>query len=579
MKSIRLSLLIYFALLVALALGAVSALAYHTARQSLRDRQRSLEALLRSKYQERSHQQMQRLDESLLAEARSLGGLVQMQVQNPRHGRLQLLSSVGLLTCGNCPSGFCTVPLWLAEGTKSKVGNYIFTLGQTPRLIDMVLPGQTEGQATQYFQINMRNGAKWRSPSMGPYSFPFNAWLLGKKKGLLDWQFDDTELRPDQRVRRVTLRVAGFRVLMEGHVPGSRGLEEQRAALRAPPGWTIYIQGACDLAPYEKVLADWRHELDVDLAKRKEEASEGLRTAAIRLLGISLLTFAATLAGGLWLVWLGLRPLHRLGEAVSLVSERDFRLPLDPARLPEELRPIAERLRQTLDQLKDAFGREKQAAADISHELRTPVAALLATLDVALRKPRSADEYRRVLEECRSNCEHMGELVEKMLALARLDAGATTIRTRLVDAVDVAEQSAALVRPLAEARGLQLLACLEGPAPVVTDPDKLREVLTNLLHNAVEYNRPQGRIDLALGRVDGHVRFSVRDTGIGIPEEARQHIFKRFYRADPSRQADGAHAGIGLAIVKGYVDLLGGTIAVDSAVGEGTTFTIQLPAA
>jgi signal transduction histidine kinase len=103
-------------------------------------------------------------------------------------------------------------------------------------------------------------------------------------------------------------------------------------------------------------------------------------------------------------------------------------------------------------------------------------------------------------------------------------------------------------------------------------------VLTNLLHNAIDYNRPQGSIDLFVERENGDLRVEVRDTGIGIKPEARAHIFERFYRADPSRQATGLHAGLGLAIVKGYVDLMGGSIGVESVVGEGSTFRVSLPA-
>jgi signal transduction histidine kinase len=117
-----------------------------------------------------------------------------------------------------------------------------------------------------------------------------------------------------------------------------------------------------------------------------------------------------------------------------------------------------------------------------------------------------------------------------------------------------------------------------GPVMLHTDPDKLREVLTNLLHNAIEYNRPEGSIELALGRENGHVLVEVRDTGIGIAPEAREHIFERFYRADPSRQSDGLHAGLGLAIVKGYIDLMGGRISVQSSEGQGTIFRLELPA-
>src|SRR5207302_8629165 len=106
---------------------------------------------------------------------------------------------------------------------------------------------------------------------------------------------------------------------------------------------------------------------------------------------------------------------------------------------------------------------------------------------------------------------------------------------------------------------------------------KQREVLTNLLHNAIEYNKPDGAIDVKVERDNGHLDMEVSDTGIGISPEARLHIFERFFRADPSRAADTPHAGLGLAIVKGYVDLMGGEIDVQSTVGEGSTFKVRLP--
>jgi signal transduction histidine kinase len=173
----------------------------------------------------------------------------------------------------------------------------------------------------------------------------------------------------------------------------------------------------------------------------------------------------------------------------------------------------------------------------------------------------------------------MSRLVERLLALARLDAGVDTLRPQPIDVASLAEQCAALVRPLAEARALSLTVRHDGPAPVVADPDKLREVLTNLLHNAIEYNRPAGSVDLTVARDNGTLRVEVRDTGVGIAPEARARIFERFYRADPSRHAEGLHAGLGLAIVKGYVDLMGGSIDVESAPGQGSTFRVELPAA
>ena len=116
-----------------------------------------------------------------------------------------------------------------------------------------------------------------------------------------------------------------------------------------------------------------------------------------------------------------------------------------------------------------------------------------------------------------------------------------------------------------------------GSGVVQIDPDKLREVVTNLLHNAIQYNRPGGAIDLRVARENGSLEVEVRDTGIGIAPEAHERIFERFYRADPSRGSDELHAGLGLAIVKEYIDLMGGSIGVESTEGQGSTFRVLLP--
>jgi signal transduction histidine kinase len=258
------------------------------------------------------------------------------------------------------------------------------------------------------------------------------------------------------------------------------------------------------------------------------------------------------------------------------VSSKNFHLPLDAEKLPPELQPIAARLVEVLEHLQKAFAREKQAAADISHELRTPLAALMTTLEVGLKKSRSLDEYREILDECRASGQHMYQLVERLMALARLDAGADRYRPADTDVTEIALQCADLIRPLAKARGLALRLHLPDPITMETDTNKLREVLVNLLHNAVEYNKPAGSIDLSIEQVNGHIRLEVRDTGIGIKPQEMGHLFERFYRADPSRHADTPHAGLGLAIVKSYIDLMGGTIRVESS-DVGTAFIVELP--
>ena len=318
---------------------------------------------------------------------------------------------------------------------------------------------------------------------------------------------------------------------------------------------------------------------DSEIAHVQDETRFELAQLRARLGMISVGSFVALALGGLFIVARGLSPIQKLSVAVSQVSEKDFRLPVERGELSHELAPIHARLTQTLDQLRLAFAREKEAVADISHELRTPIASLLATIDVALRKPRTPEQYRLALDECRGITRQLGQLVERIMTLANLDAGNARTTTARADAADVTESCAAVVRPIAANIGLTLTTDTEGPLELDTDPDKLREVLINLLHNAVEYNKPNGTIELTGRRENGRVVLEVRDTGIGMTPEVRARIFERFYRADASRTATGVHAGLGLAIVKEYVERLNGTIEVESEPGVGTTFRVAFPAA
>ncbi|MDY3555149.1 HAMP domain-containing sensor histidine kinase [Gemmata sp. JC717] len=325
-------------------------------------------------------------------------------------------------------------------------------------------------------------------------------------------------------------------------------------------------------------LAAVRAAHDVELDRVRTETQLELAQLRARLVTIGAVTFAALVLGGWFIVARGLSPLHALSDAVSRVSERDFRLPVGAEELGRELAPIHARITQTLTLLQRAFAREKQAVADISHELRTPIASLLATIDVTLRKPRSPEQYRTALEECRLISRQLGQLVERIMTLASLDAGNDHTQVVRTDAGELARGCAAVVRPLAAANDVTLTVRVDDEVRLDTDAGKLREVLMNLLHNAVEYNRPDGTIELVARRDGPAAVFEVRDTGIGMTADVRERIFERFYRADASRTATGVHAGLGLAIVKEYMARLKGTITVESEPGIGTTFRVTLPA-
>jgi heavy metal sensor kinase len=368
----------------------------------------------------------------------------------------------------------------------------------------------------------------------------------------------------------------GIAIPRRGRGPGQPPPERNEPPRFFRP--SVYIHCAYDKERYIKKEAEFAERRDNEKTALEEETLADKASIRYWLMLIASLTFLATLVGSFGLIRLGLSPLSRLSVAVSQVSPRDFRLPLDPRRLPSELKPITQRIQGTLDLLKRAFGREKQATADISHELRTPLAVMLTTTELGLRKQRSAEQYRELLQDCRASAQQMNEIVNRLLTLARLDAGVDQLQRRTIDVALLADQCADMVRPLAEAQGLTLHVHHVPAVPAQTDPDKLREVLNNLLHNAIQYNRPNGRIDVRVGQKESQLWMEVEDTGIGISPEARPQIFERFFRADPSRAGDGLHAGLGLALVKEYVDLMGGRIDVESQEGQGSTFRIWLPA-
>jgi heavy metal sensor kinase len=590
MRSIRLSLVVYFLVLIALALGGISWFVYQTTGQTLRAKEADTRELIQAQYVYQCAEVRTALDRRILSQAKTLANRARSS-----NNHFELLYPLGILATRLQPQGYLNASFWWSAGFNPRVSGQLHRMRPGDIAIEepeelIPVPDAEHNQPQEYFQTYSKRGMpQQRSEAMGDRVFTLDEDFRAKAD-FLEERFDTIEPVPGWKLRRVTLKAAVMTRFRPSSFPpawrniafnvknGPKGPKPQFAGPFDVPVPVVFIQYASDMSLMEQKRGEFQTECDAKLARVESDTRAALAGLRLRLLWISLATFAGVLAGGFVLVRLGLAPLARLSDAVSQVSEKDFSLKVAPHELPKELKPIAVRLTDTLEQLKQAFAREKQAAADISHELRTPLAAMMTTLELALRKSRSAEEYREMLEDIRTSGSQMTHLVERLLALARLDAGANRLENKDFDARDVARQCADLIRPLAEARGLALRLSAPEPVPLKADPDKLREIINNLLHNAVEYNRPQGAVNLHVSRVNGYVHLKVSDTGIGIAPEERGKIFERFFRADPSRHADTPHAGLGLAIVKSYVDLMGGKIGVDSG-AQGTSFTVDLPAA
>jgi heavy metal sensor kinase len=289
-------------------------------------------------------------------------------------------------------------------------------------------------------------------------------------------------------------------------------------------------------------------------------------------------------SGGGWLLARrALRPVDMMTEAARRIGAERLGQRLVGADVEDELGRLARTLNEMLARLEAAFSEMRRFSADASHELRTPLTVLKGEIEVALRSERDSAEYQRVLVSALDEVERMTRLVEDLLLLSRADAGALRFERERVELDRLVEEVCKQGEFLGRGRGVQVsLRSLE-PLVVEGDGQKLQQVLLNLVDNAVKYTPAGGHVGVGLRQSSAapdrqpEAEIFVQDDGIGIQPDAVPHLFDRFYRADPARSRDGSGAGLGLCIAKTIAEAHGGTIAVTSALGAGSTFTVHLP--
>ncbi|HSY10022.1 MAG TPA: ATP-binding protein, partial [Candidatus Dormibacteraeota bacterium] len=261
-------------------------------------------------------------------------------------------------------------------------------------------------------------------------------------------------------------------------------------------------------------------------------------------------------------------------SAAVKISDGDLSQRISIAETESELGQLAAVLNSTFARLETAFAQQQQFTSDAAHELRTPVSVMLTQTQTALNRERSAPEYRETVEACQRAAQRMRKLITALLELARLDAGQEILKRLRFDFSETVSDCVELVRPLAEECGVKIFTDLP-PLEISGDSERLSQVVTNLLTNAIQYNKPGGEVRTKLESQNGLAALTVSDTGAGISAEDLPRMFERFYRADKSRSS--GNAGLGLAISKAIVEANGGTIEVSSAKNAGTIFTIRLP--
>jgi len=285
---------------------------------------------------------------------------------------------------------------------------------------------------------------------------------------------------------------------------------------------------------------------------------------------------AAAAAGGWLLAGLALRPVAQMTAKAAAIGPERLDERIEVPRTSDEIQRLATTLNSMLDRVRAGVEEKRRFVADASHELRTPLAIMRSELDVSLRSDDLSPPAREVLSSSVEEVDRMSATVENLLLLARMDEDGMWLDRRRVDLLEVASVIVEQMRPLSENDEVSL--DLEGPSVTIpADRERVEQVLTNLVGNAIRYSGPGGEVRVSTWRNGREAGLSVSDTGPGIPNAMRSRIFERFVRVDASRGSDRGGAGLGLAISKEIVDAHGGRIWLEPQNGRGSTFVIALP--
>jgi len=308
-----------------------------------------------------------------------------------------------------------------------------------------------------------------------------------------------------------------------------------------------------------------------------KSVEDSVASATFLLVVGGLAALVAAGVGGWWLARRALHPVGQMAEAADRIGIDRIHERLSEPKREDELGRLGRTLNRMLDRIERGVYEKRRLVADASHELRTPLAVMRSELDVTLLDKGLDPEARAVLESAREEIDRMTRIVENLLTLARVDEGELKLLPAPVSLRDVAENALEPLQPAAAARGVEIKLA-EGEAVARADADLVRQVVTNLLDNALKYSEQGGDVEVRVWSHDGRAGLTVKDSGPGIPEEALSRVFNRFYRVDASRNRSSGGSGLGLSISREIIRAHGGRIWVESAEGGGSSFSFEVPA-
>jgi len=284
-------------------------------------------------------------------------------------------------------------------------------------------------------------------------------------------------------------------------------------------------------------------------------------------------------AGGWFLAGRALRPVDAITVAAERIAGGDLSQRLTTPPSSDEIGRLAATFNNMIARLDASFQQVRRFTADASHELRTPLTVMKGEAELALRRPRPAEDYRQVIESSLEEIDRLSRIVDELLFLSRADLGEVPLQSAPVRLDTLVQDLQRHATVLGQERRIQIVAGSLEPVTVTGDDLRLRELILNLMDNAVTYSKPGGTVELRLTHDQRDARLTVTDSGIGVPPDAQGRIFERFYRTEAARAYSKKGTGLGLAICKWIAESHRGRIDVESRVGEGSRFTLVLPLA
>jgi len=406
-----------------------------------------------------------------------------------------------------------------------------------------------------------------------------------------DMHFHEWDLTPDEAASLSGLvryaqvwRTDGVSLLRSRYMMSDLPSDAETLA-RADAGELIWTEQQFEGAPVRTLfypldrLGEGHEAHVLQIAAPLVARNQMLGRAAYFVLLLTLLLAGATFAGSWWLAGSVIRPIHEVIDQAEEIGGASLDRGIQAYAETREYQRLVEVLNTMLGRIHRAFESQRRFTADASHELRSPLTAMRGEIEIALRRPREPDEYKRVLGSTLEEVMRLSKLTEDLLTLARSDAGALTPQVEVADAVEIAARMVDRLRPRAEAKGIGLVLDAPESMSALLDEGLLGQCVWNLTDNALKFADRGGHVRVALSERSDELVLEVEDDGPGLGDLDVSSPFERFFRVDEARTRDPATAGtgLGLAIVKVAAEAHGGHATAENRSEGGARFTVRFP--